>query len=428
MNCYICASAYSKNKKEPGYQEVPSLTLINKKPLISYQVEALLNNGADMVYITYPNGNKDIVALFGTNPKVKLIPLNASTGEAGSLGLFGEKQEDILFVPGNLFFNVDLARFQAFHEEKGSYITALVHPEPYPQKKDILVLKKDDKGFIILPKETSSARDFAYRNIVPTDLCIISSNLLSTFDPDETYPLSFHDEVFLPTLAVEGLYGYRSSEYVIKVGQDKTIEEIEKDIDKGIPEKKNLKNPQKAFFLDRDGTLNIFGDFIVKADMLKLIPEAAEAVRRINESGDLAVCITNQPIVARGEVSISELESIMATLELELGKQGAYLDASYFCPHFPLKKKASVLEYTCECECRKPKIGMLLKAKEALNIDFESSWFIGDTSQDMQTGNNASTHTALVLSGDPHPYDKYPNAKVEIEAKNILEAVEKILF
>ena len=160
--------------------------------------------------------------------------------------------------------------------------------------------------------------------------------------------------------------------------------------------------------------------------MLHLIPGAAKAVKKINDSGYLAICITNQPIVARGETTMGELQRIMATLEMELGKEGAYLDGVYFCPHFPVKKEHSIAEYTKECDCRKPKIGMLLNAKRDHRVDFSSSWFIGDTTQDVQTAKNAGTHSVLLLGGDPHPYAKYPDAKPDFIVNTLAEAVEKI--
>ena len=104
------------------------------------------------------------------------------------------------------------------------------------------------------------------------------------------------------------------------------------------------------------------------------------------------------------------------------------MDGMYFCPHHPDKGfPGEIPELKIDCSCRKPKIGMLLKAKERFNIDFFSSWFIGDTCQDVQTGINAGCRTVLLTGGDPHPYAKYPDAKPNHICKTLDEAVDFIM-
>lgn len=161
--------------------------------------------------------------------------------------------------------------------------------------------------------------------------------------------------------------------------------------------------------------------------MLQLIPGAAKAIKRINDEGYLAVCVTNQPVVARGEASPEQMRDILWRLELLLGKEGAHLDAIYFCPHYPKAYEGSNPDYTKECRCRKPKIGMLLEAQKEFHVDLASSWFIGDTTRDVQTGLNAGTHTALLLGGDPNPGKRYGDAKPEKIYPTLSEAIDDIL-
>ena len=107
--------------------------------------------------------------------------------------------------------------------------------------------------------------------------------------------------------------------------------------------------------------------------------------------------MTNQPVVARGEVSIDELEEIHNKLETLLGKEGAYLDGIYYCPHHPHRGyKGERPEFKIDCECRKPKPGMLLKAAEDFNIDMSASWMVGDSRNDVLAGINAGCNTALI--------------------------------
>ena len=117
----------------------------------------------------------------------------------------------------------------------------------------------------------------------------------------------------------------------------------------------------------------------------------------MNDSGYLAIVVTNQPVIARGEVTWEELEHIHNKMETLLGYEGAYLDAIYFCPHHPHRGfQGELPELKIECGCRKPKPGMLFQASEDFNIDLENSWMIGDGDNDIKAGLNAGCKTALI--------------------------------
>ena len=153
-------------------------------------------------------------------------------------------------------------------------------------------------------------------------------------------------------------------------------------------------------FLDRDGTLNVYKGDLAQPQDLELLDGAAEAVRRINEKGYLAVLATNQPVVARGGCTMQTLDDIHCRLEALLGERGAYLDAICFCPHHPDKGFAGENAlYKTDCACRKPKPGMLLRASQELRIDLSASYMVGDTARDVQTARNAGCRPVL-LSDD----------------------------
>ena len=169
-----------------------------------------------------------------------------------------------------------------------------------------------------------------------------------------------------------------------------------------------------------DGTINKYIGFLKRAEELELLPGTAEAIRKINNSGYLAIVITNQPVIARGEVSVQGLELIHNKLETELGKEGAYIDGLYYCPHHPDKGfEGEVVELKFDCDCRKPKPGLILRAEKDFNIDLNASWMIGDGRNDVDAGKNAGTHTALI------GYDE--NLEADIKAESLLEIVEEIL-
>jgi len=154
-------------------------------------------------------------------------------------------------------------------------------------------------------------------------------------------------------------------------------------------------------FLDRDGTLNRHVGFLRDADALELLPGVAEAVKAIHAAGYLAIVATNQPVIARGEVTVSQLRQIHNKLETLLGLAGTYVDAIYYCPHHPHKGYAGEIpEFKTDCACRKPKPGMLLQAAEELHIDLSRSWMVGDSERDIQAGIAAGCRTALIGEGN----------------------------
>ena len=196
------------------------------------------------------------------------------------------------------------------------------------------------------------------------------------------------------------MFCYDSPEYVKDMGTPERYESVCRDFEAGVVEAKNLKNKQKTIFLDRDGTINKYMGFLRKPEELELLPGVAEAIKLINSSGYLAVVVTNQPVIARGEVSFDGLEEIHNKMETLLGQEGAYLDAIYFCPHHPHKGfEGEVPELKIDCDCRKPKPGMLLKAAEDLNIELKNSYMIGDSDTDVEAGKAAGCTAIKIEEG-----------------------------
>ncbi len=402
------------------------------KPILQWQIESMRNSGVDRFYIVVSKNSTAVQDYFKDGSEfgchIEYIVESSPLGTGGALQCVASKiDEDFILCFGDLMLDIDWKRFVAFHKRRGAIITAFAHPNSHPYDSDVLLVGEEDKILTILPK--SQKRDFFYENITNAGLYVVSPELLETFDSDEEpAKMDFEKDLLLPTIGCDGAYAYRSSEYVKDAGTPDRYDRVTKDCKNGIISSKCLKNPQKAIFLDRDGTLNVFGNFVTKPDMLSLIPGASNAVKRINESPYLAICITNQPVVARGETTLEQLHQIHCKLEDLLGEEGAYLDGLYFCPHHPDKGfPGEVPELKINCDCRKPKIGMLLKAKERFNIDFSSSWFVGDTCQDVQTGINAGCRTVLLTGGDPHPYAKYPDAKPDYVCENLEKAIEFIM-
>jgi D-glycero-D-manno-heptose 1,7-bisphosphate phosphatase len=153
---------------------------------------------------------------------------------------------------------------------------------------------------------------------------------------------------------------------------------------------------QRAVFLDRDGTINEEVGYLRSLDMLKIIPGAGAAIRRLNEAGFKVVIITNQSGVARGYFPETLVHEAHALLTAMLLKDGAAIDGIYYCPHHPT---AGNSKHTVLCDCRKPATGLLDRAARDLDIDMKKSFMVGDKWSDVELGHRAGTRSILVRSG-----------------------------
>jgi D-glycero-D-manno-heptose 1,7-bisphosphate phosphatase len=158
----------------------------------------------------------------------------------------------------------------------------------------------------------------------------------------------------------------------------------------------NTSPKPRAVFFDRDGTLTVEGEWIQHPDALVLVPGAGAALAKLASMGFLNVMFTNQSAVARGIITEGELAAIHARLQSLLGREGARLDGIYVCPHHPTE---GVGKYRCECDCRKPKPGMILRAQRELDIDLDGSWCVGDMERDLAAGAAAGLPGILVATG-----------------------------
>ena len=182
-----------------------------------------------------------------------------------------------------------------------------------------------------------------------------------------------------------------------------------------------------AVFLDRDGTLNEELNYIRTPDQLHLVEGAGEAVGRLNERGLITCVISNQSGVARGFLTEDDLSPIHSKLKRELARGGGRIDRIYYCPHHPTE---GIAPYNIECDCRKPKIGMLERAVSEFGVDLSRSFLVGDSVVDMQAGNAAKTRTILVLTGyGTSAKEQCANNNIHIDhvAATIVEAIDFIL-
>ncbi|MEX0602082.1 MAG: D-glycero-beta-D-manno-heptose 1,7-bisphosphate 7-phosphatase [Bacteroidota bacterium] len=162
------------------------------------------------------------------------------------------------------------------------------------------------------------------------------------------------------------------------------------------PERKPQEKPAIGLLLDRDGTVNVDLDFLVRPEDLVLIPGSAEAIREANRLGLKVAIITNQSGIARGLFTVQDLARVHEKLESALAQHGARVDAIFFCPHHP---ELGFPPYRKDCTCRKPKTGMIVQAAKELHLDLRRSYVVGDRCIDMKAGEAAGCGTILVQTG-----------------------------
>jgi D-glycero-D-manno-heptose 1,7-bisphosphate phosphatase len=183
-----------------------------------------------------------------------------------------------------------------------------------------------------------------------------------------------------------------------------------------------------AVFMDRDGTLCHEVGYVNHPTRLRLYPWAVDAVRAVNRAGWLAVVVTNQAGVARGYFPESVLEEVQRRLRAAVEAGGARFDAVYTCVHHP---SVGQPPYRADCDCRKPRPGMLRRAERELGADVARSWVVGDRHGDLQLAWNAGARGALVKSGYGLGELAYVapgwTRQPDLVAENLLEAVERIL-
>lgn len=397
------------------FPDIPKpLIPIDNVPVLEREIISLRDQGFKDLILTVSYMADKIIDYFGDGTRldthIEYFVENEPLGNAGALFKMKDKLEgDFLLLNADAVFDVDFNRFVNYHKEKGGLVTLFTHPNSHPYDSGLIFANANGAVEAWLAKEDS--RPQWYRNRVNAGLHVINSKTLDNVDinPEtigteiegKSIKVDLDRQILKPLCGTGEMYCYDSPEYVKDMGTPDRYESVCNDYQNGVVSAKNLANEQKAIFIDRDGTINKYVGFLRDINDFELLPGTVDAIKQINASGYLAIVVTNQPVIARGEVTRDELNEIHNKMETLLGQEGAYLDAIYYCPHHPDKGfEGEIPELKFECECRKPKAGMLLKAAQDFNINLKASWMIGDGKNDVQAGINAGCQTALIGTDD----------------------------
>ena len=407
---------------------------IEGKTVLEHEIECLKDQGFTDLIITISHLGSIIMDYFGDGSRfgVQIRYFNEETplGNAGALfKMRNELDGDFLLLNADAIFDVDFNRFVQFHNAHGGLVTLFTHPNSHPYDSSVLIANEDMSVEQWLTKEDIRPR--WYRNRVNAGLHVINPTVLDMIGINpktvgtevngKIVKVDLDRQILKPLCGTGKMFCYVSPEYVKDMGTPDRYETVCKDFAAGRVKAKNLKQKQKAVFLDRDGTINKYVGFLRNIDDFQLLPGVAEAVRLLNTSGYLAIVVTNQPVIARGEVTVPQLQEMHNKMETLLGAEGAYLDAIYYCPHHPDHGYPGEVEaLKINCDCRKPKPGMMLRAAEEFNIDLSQSWMIGDGENDIKAGKAAGCRTVLIGTEE---YNQDETALTLLDAvNNILKA------
>lgn len=380
-------------------------------PILEREIRSLSAQGFNDLILTVGYLADKIISYFGDGSqfgvKIDYFVEETPLGNAGALFRLREKigDEPFLLLNADAAFDVDFNRMLAFHKQHGGFVTLFTHPNSHPYDSGLII--SDDNGIVEEWLAKEDERPQWYNNRVNAGLHVLDPKVLD-FYLDSSNPLNVLNhlngkidldrQLLKPLCGTGKMYCYNSPEYVKDMGTPERYHQVETDYKNGVVLAKNLRNKQKAIFLDRDGTLNKYVGFLRNIDDFELIEGVPEAVKLINQSGYLAIVVTNQPVIARGEVKWDELHEIHKKMETLLGKDGAYIDGIYICPHHPDKGfEGERPEYKIDCDCRKPKPGLLLQAAKDFNIDLSKSYMIGDSRRDLEAGDNAEVLQSVLI-------------------------------
>ena len=384
----------------------------NEKPVLEWEICSLRDQGFTEIIMTVSHMADQIIDYFGDGTRlgvnIEYFVEEQPLGNAGALFKIRSAlgNEPFLLLNADSVFNIDFKRFVDYHKQHGALATLFTHPNSHPYDSGVIIADKSGAVQQWLTKE--DVRPLWYANRVNAGLHVIDPVILDLVNFDTSIigeidengnavKIDLDRQILKPLCGTGKMFCYDSPEYVKDMGTPERFEAVSKDFQDGVVNSRNLMNKQKAVFLDRDGTINKYVGFLRNVDEFELLPGVAQAIKAINNSGYLAIVVTNQPVLARGEVSYDQLQEIHNKMQTLLGNEGAYLDSVYFCPHHPHKGyEGEVAELKIDCECRKPKPGMLLKAAADFNIDLNQSWMVGDGENDIKAGKAAGCKTALL--------------------------------
>jgi D,D-heptose 1,7-bisphosphate phosphatase len=398
----ILAGGFGRRLAEVIGDNTPKpMALIDGKPLLEYQVDLCVEHGFNQILILLHYRPEAVMNYFGTGESfgadirysIESVPRGTAGAIFDSLALVADS---FLVIYGDTFLDVNLRKFFNAKASVDAVLT-FCHPNSHPFDSDLLTLDANGKVEKVFRPSTSG--DQYYRNLVNAALYVMDKEAILKY-VSAVGQMDISSELF-PSLITRGefIQAYISPEYIKDMGTPQRYQVVNRQVQEGIPLRLSDKGKRRCVFLDRDGVINLEVGHLSNVNDFELLEDVSKAIGSLNDAGYLVICVTNQPVVARGELTEDGLSLIHMKMEAELGKEGAYLDHIYHCPHHPDSGfPGEITQLKMQCECRKPNPGMLLQAIEDFGIDPSVSWLIGDHMRDIVAGKAVGAKTILVGS------------------------------
>jgi D,D-heptose 1,7-bisphosphate phosphatase len=321
--------------------------------------------------------------------------LLGSSGTVTANADLADDVDEIVVIYADNFSDIDLQPLIAFHRQHSDPLTMVLFQAPNPSACGIAKLDTDGRiiSFVEKPKAPAS-------NLANAGLYVIDAAAYREIAEMKAFDLGFE---VLPRF-VGRMRGWIWGGYYRDIGTHESLELAEHDARNLFPDEFLTKNPgvrQPAVFLDRDGTLIEHVPYLSDPESVRLLPGAAEALKKLRRAGFAVVLVTNQSAIGRGMITEDRLDQIHNEMRRQLAACGATIDGIYYCPVLPTNDDRSVVEHPD----RKPGPGMLLRAAVDLKLDLATSWMVGDLISDVFAGLNAGCRSILLESGQPLPDD-----------------------
>ncbi len=442
----IMAGGLGKRARSINDSVPKPLLPIAGKPILEWEIDCLVRQGYYNIILTVSYMAEKIIEYFGDGSKfgckIQYFEEPNPLGNAGALFKMWSANiinGDFLLLNADSMFDIEFDRLVEKHISSGAVATLLTHPNNHPQDSGLIVT--DSAGWVEQWLTKEDIRPLYYKNCINAGIHVLNTKILEMAcetcvdisrigkidsDTNKIVKVDLDRQVLKPLAGKRCVYAVSSPEYVKDMGTPERFNQVEDDLKRGLVLSRNLSHKQKAIFLDRDGTINKYVGFLRDINEFELLPGVPDAISEINKMGYLCIVVTNQPVIARGEVTVEELDMIHKKMETLLGVQGAYIDAVYYCPHHPDKGFAGEIPaLKIVCECRKPKPGMLINAAKDFNIDLSKSWMIGDGENDIKAGLSAGCRT-IRLNNDMLTAPGLIDELEEYVAKDLKSAVDYI--
>jgi mannose-1-phosphate guanylyltransferase / phosphomannomutase len=343
-------------------------------------------------------------AEFAETDNVCIITEPNPLGSAGYLGeILGTAEGPVLILFGDVLSNLSFNEVLKFHRDRSADATVVVRTTDHPEDSDLVEVNLQNcvERILLKPHTQMPQKDA----LGITGVFMLSDSIYREIHG------GFKDlvrDVIAPGVnSGRRVFALRSCCYFKDIGTPERYAQANLDwrsgkIDQSVPIAR-----RRAAFIDRDGTIIEFKRRIGGIEDVELRPGVARAIRKVNESGALAIVVTNQPAIAHGTCSLEEVERINEYIESRLRTHGASLDGWYVCPHHPTSQSISRrLDYCVECSCRKPKPGLVERAMEGFEIDIARSAVFGDSWRDQQLAKHVGAGVYIVNSSETVSVEK----------------------